>query len=70
MVFVFEIVKVGFFVILFVCYLCDVIIKRKKVLCRRNDKWFIFKRREMIIVFYIFWFSVNLKRGVFWNVNK
>lgn len=53
MVFVSEIVKVGFLVTPFACYLCDVTKERKKVPRRRNDKRFILKRREMTTVLYI-----------------
>lgn len=70
MVFVSEIVKAGFLVTPFACYLCDVTKERKKVPRRRNDKRFILKRREMTTVLYISWFSVNSKRGAFWNANK
>lgn len=53
MVFVSEIVKVGFLVTPFACYLGDVTTERKKVPRRRNDKRFILKRREMTTVLYI-----------------
>lgn len=72
MVFVSEIVKVGFLVTPFACYLCDVTTERKKVPRRRNDKRFILKRREMTTYISIFPDSVCIQNEVHFEmqINK